>query len=147
MKTLQQKLVSTWTKTNAIYAQAAAALGVGYPELMVLYALVTMEKIKQKQIAESFGLQKQTVNTVIKSLSQREFVRLIASEKDKREKIVILTASGKEYAQSIITPLLQAEQKVYKHIGEEKLRVICETEELFNLLLEKELNEGLAHEP
>lgn len=147
MKTLQQKLVSAWTKTNAIYAQAAAALGVSYPELMVLYALVTMDELKQKQIADSFGLQKQTVNTVIKALNQRELVRLIASEKDKREKIVILTASGKEYAQGIITPLLQAEEKVYKHIGEDKLRVMYETEELFNLLLEKEVHEGLTHEP
>lgn len=147
MESLQQKLVSAWTKTNAIYAKAATALGVSYPELMVLYALATMEEVKQKQIAENFGLQKQTVNTVIKALSQRELVQLAPSKADKREKIILLTESGKKYAQSIVTPLRQAEDKVYKSIGAEKLRAMYEVEKLINLLLEKQVTEGLTHEP
>lgn len=147
MESLQQKLISAWTKTNAIYAKAAAALGVSYPELIVLYALETMGELRQKQIAENFGLQKQTVNTVIKALSQRELVQLVPSKADKREKIITLTESGKKYAQSIVTPLRKAEDKVYKNIGAEKLRAMYEVEELINLLLEKEVTEGLTHEP
>ena len=147
MESLQQKLISAWTKTNAIYAKAAAALGVSYPELIVLYALETMGELRQKQIAENFGLQKQTVNTVIKALSQRELVQLVSSKADKREKIITLTESGKKYAQSIVTPLRKAEDKVYKNIGAEKLRAMYEVEELINLLLEKEVTEGLTHEP
>lgn len=147
MTTLNQKIISAWTKSNAIYAKAALTLGIGYPELMVLYALETMGELKQKQIAENYGLQKQTVNTVIKTLAQRELVRLVPSETDKREKIVLLTHSGKAYAQKLISPLRQIEEKVYKNIGAERLQAMYETEELFNLLLEKELNEGLAHEP
>lgn len=147
MDSLQQKLISAWTKTNAIYAKAAAALGVSYPELIVLYALETMGELRQKQIAENFGLQKQTVNTVIKALSQRELVQLTPSEADKREKIIILTENGKKYAQSIVTPLRKAEDKVYKSIGAKKLRAMYEVEELINLLLEKEVTEGLTHEP
>ena len=42
--------------------------GVGYPEMMVLYALDTMEKLTQRQIAENFGMQKQTVHTVVSAL-------------------------------------------------------------------------------
>lgn len=147
MNTLNQKIISAWTKSNALYAKAALALGIGYPELMVLYALQTMGELKQKQIAESYGLQKQTVNTVIKTLVQRELVQLVQSEADKREKIVLLTHSGKAYAQKLISPLRQIEEKVYKNIDAERLQAMCETQELFNLLLEKELNEGLAHEP
>lgn len=147
MNTLNQKIISAWTKSNAIYAKAALTLGIGYPELMVLYALETMGELKQKQIAENYGLQKQTVNTVIKTLAQRELVRLVPSEADKREKIVLLTQSGKAYARKLISPLRQIEEKVYKNIGAERLQAMCETQELFNLLLEKEINEDLSYEP
>lgn len=146
MKTLEQKIISAWTKSNALYTQAAAILGVSYPELMVLYALQTMGSLTQKQISESFALQKQTVNTVVKALVQREVLKLAASQTDKREKILLLTAKGQVYAQKIVLPLLQAESRISQSIGAEKLQVMCDVYELFNILLEKELHEGLKYE-
>lgn len=147
MKTREQKIISAWTKSNALYTKAAAILGVSYPELMVLYALQTMGELTQKQISESFALQKQTVNNVVKSLVQSELLQLAASQADKREKILLLTAKGKAYAQKIVLPLLKAEGRISQSIGEEKLQVMCDVYELFNLLLEKELDEGLKYEP
>lgn len=51
-----------WAKSTALYTKAASVLGVGYPEMMVLYALESMGELTQKQIAENFGMQKQTVH-------------------------------------------------------------------------------------
>lgn len=47
-----------WAKSTALYTKAASVLGVGYPEMMVLYALESMGELTQKQIAENFGMQK-----------------------------------------------------------------------------------------
>lgn len=89
---------AAWAKGNGLYVQWAAREGIGYPEMIVLYSLYTMGRLTQKQIREDFGLQKQTVNTVIHDLKERELVMLTASEMDRREKWVDLTESGRRYA-------------------------------------------------
>lgn len=137
---------AAWAKSTALYTKAASVLGIGYPEMMVLYALETMGQQTQKQIAENFGMQKQTVHTVISALNKQEYLILESGKEDKREKLVILTESGQKYAGQIIAPLRKAEEKIYKTIGSEKMQAICETLDLFNLLFERELSGGLSNE-
>ena len=68
------------------------------PQMMVLYALETMGELTQKQVAENFGMQKQTVHTVVSALGKKGFLRLAPCTSDKREKRIILTESGREYS-------------------------------------------------
>lgn len=143
---INKQINSAWSKSTALYVKAAAALHIGYPEMMVLYALETEGNLTQKQIAENYGMQKQTVNTVVRSLDKRGFVLLTAGKTDRREKIVSLTDSGKAYARPLLEPLRNAEDKIYRMIGEDRLRVMAETLELFNLLFERELNGGFRDE-
>lgn len=91
-----------WAKSTALYTKAASVLGVGYPEMMVLYALESMGELTQKQIAENFGMQKQTVHTVVSALQKKGYLLLEASEGDKREKRIVLTESGQVYAHRIL---------------------------------------------
>ena len=137
---------TAWAKSNALYAKAASVLGIGYPEMMVLYALDTIGSLTQKQIAERFGMQKQTVHTVVSALQKKGYLLLEPGEGDRREKRIVLTESGREYARGIIAPLRKAEDKVYGTIGSERLRAMCETLDLFNLLFERELSGGLGNE-
>lgn len=137
---------AAWAKSNSLYTKAASVLGIGYPEMMVLYALESLGALTQKEISEYFGMQKQTVHTVVSALNKQGYLVLEASREDKREKRIILTESGEKYARRIIAPLRTAEDKVYKAIGTEKIQAMCETMELFNLLFEKELNGGLRDE-
>ena len=114
--------------------------------MMVLYALDTMGKLTQKQIATNFGMQKQTVHTVVSALQKKEYLLLEASAGDKREKRIVLTESAQEYAHRIIAPLRKAEDKVFGIIGNEKMQTMCEILDLLNLLFERELNGGLRSE-
>ena len=115
---------AAWAKGNGLYVQWAAREGIGYPEMIVLYSLYTMGRLTQKQIREDFGLQKQTVNTVIHDL----------------------TESGRRYAGEKIDPLLHTEEEIYRKIGIERIRQISETMELFNLMFERKLKEDRKHE-
>lgn len=146
MNDMNRKINAVWTRSNALYARAAALLGVGYPEMMVLYALETMGELTQKEIAERFGMQKQTVNSVVRALTKRGMLQLVAGRADKREKLLVLTDSGRDYAHTIISPLRRIEDKLYETIGEEKLQAMYETLDLFNLLLERALLRGLHDE-
>ena len=58
---------------------------------------------------------------------------LEASEGDKREKRIVLTESGQEYAHRMIAPLQKAENKIYRMIGNERLQAMRETLDLFNM--------------
>lgn len=143
---INKQINSAWSKSTALYTKTAAVLGIGYPELMVLYALEMEGDLTQKQISENYGMQKQTVHTVVRSLDQRGYVQFTPGKADKREKIVSLTDSGRAYAAPLLQPLLNAEDKIYRIIGEERLRTMAETLELFNLLFERELSGGLQDE-
>lgn len=125
-----------WAKSTALYTKAASVLGVGYPEMMVLYALESMGELTQKQ----------TVHTVVSALQKKGYLLLEASEGDKREKRIVLTESGQVYAHRMIAPLRKAEEKVYRAIGIERLQAMCEILDLFNLLFERELSGGLGSE-
>ena len=91
-------------------------------------------------------MQKQTVHTVVSALQKKGYLLLEPGEEDKREKRIVLTESGREYAHRMIAPLQKAEDKIYRTVGNERLSAICETLDLFNLLFERELGGGLRSE-
>ena len=64
-----------------LYIQkAASVLGVGYPEMMVLYALESMGELTQKADRREFRYAKQTVHTVVSALQKKGYLLLEASE-------------------------------------------------------------------
>ena len=131
-----------WAKGNALYAKAANMLGIGYPELVVLYALKTEGSQTQKDISTAFGLLKSTVNTVIRDLKQRQIVVLNYAGGDKRERLVSLTENGIKYCDELIEPVLNMERNVYKILGNERLEQMQELTELYNTLFMNELGKG-----
>lgn len=133
------ELLSVWSKGTALYGRWANQCEIGYPELMVLYALYTRDHLTQKRITEEFGLIKATVSTVIRDLKRRELILLESGQEDKREKRVIFTEAGREYAQNIIQPLLETEEQISKKIGDARMEQVIDTLDLYNLLFEKEL--------
>ncbi len=131
-----------WAKGNALYARAASLLGVGYPELMVLYALKTGGEQTQKEMSTAFGMLKSTVSTVTRDLKRRGYVVLEASGGDRRERLVSLTESGRQYCDALIEPVLAMERNVHKILGEERLEQARELMELYNSLFQNELERG-----
>lgn len=93
----------------------------------------------QKAISDYYGLPKQTIHNVIRNLQEEKDIVLMASEKDKREKSVTLTAAGKMHSEKMLAPLYHIEERVCRKIGREKLAQMIETSDLFHILFEKEM--------
>lgn len=72
-----------------------------------------------------------------------QYVVLTFSDKDKRERLVSLTETGKKYCDELIEPVLDMEYNVYKIFGEERLKLTQELMELYNTLFRNELERGL----
>lgn len=65
-------------RQNALYGEWARASGISYHTIMTLYAIDQMGPCTQRRIAAEWSLSKQTVNTVVKDLESRGYVRFTA---------------------------------------------------------------------
>lgn len=83
---------------------------------------------------------------MIRDLKNRGMIILEPSRHDRREKFVFLTEKGKQYADGIIGPLLETEERISGKIGSERMEQTIGTMELFNLLFEKELKQRIESE-
>ena len=140
-----KKLWEAWGRANALYTAWAAERGINSCQLFVLYAIDGHDGITQKRIAEVTGLSKQTVNTVIRALKERDYLALSAGEGDRREKLVRLTPSGQAYSAKLLAPLYTLENGVVELIGMERIREMMNNIQLFNTVFEKEM-ERQTHE-
>lgn len=138
---LNMRINLVWARCNMLYSRIAAQSGLGYPEFMVLYGIRAFGYRSQKEIAENCGLVKQTVNSVIRDLRARGMLELIPSERDRRARIIALTDTGKSYVTEKIGPVLETEREIYHRIGDDRVAEAAETLDLFNVLLEKKIND------
>lgn len=139
----RKKFWEAWGQSNALYEVWAAWKNVNSKLLFVLYELDHGDYITQKMIADYTGIPKQTVNTVIRGLIADECVTLTAGKNDRREKLVVLTEKGKEYAKEVLEPLYALEERVFAVMGEERVQQMIDTIFLFNTVFEKEMKRGM----
>lgn len=92
-----------------------------------------------KRNLEFYGLPKQTVNSCIKDLKDKNYVLLQANPQDKREKIVTLTEPGILFSKDKLDSLFRIEEFICRNISSENFVQAIETRELFNTLFEKEM--------
>ncbi len=121
-----KKINSVMMKTDYLYSKWAKDHSVSNYVLNIMYMLRTAGINKQKDIADIYGMPKQTVNTVIAELNKKGYIRLIPDEKDKRSKIIELTEEGVKYADSIVEPLLEYENKVLEKMGRKRVEMMIE---------------------
>lgn len=85
-------------------------------ELWILYALNDGHNHSQKEISDSWDIPRTTVNTIIKNLAKAGYVEFKKIEGERREMEVVLTETGKNYANSKLEDLYKKEAKIYQKI-------------------------------
>ena len=134
-------IVFTRTKLLGVilYEKWAKKLGVNNYVSRIMYMLYLSEVNRQKEMVENYGMPKQTVNTVITELQKKGYIILIPDENDKRSKIIKLTQEGINYANKIVTPLLDCEIRVLKKMGTQRVEMLIDTMNQYADLLETEM--------
>ncbi len=117
-------------KITKLYHECAKSQGITYNSMMVLSALRQNHTCTQKQIAEEWGLPKQSVNTIIKKLYNEQYVEFSQGTNNK-EKLVALTAKGNAFADKVLQPSLVMEERVLARIGEEECHQLEKTTKKF----------------
>lgn len=115
---------------DSFYDEFAKQCNVSSALLWVLYALNDGNPHTQIEISNEWELPKTTVNTVIKEIQQTGYVELIPIKGKRREMSIVLTDSGKEYADSVLSNLYSKENEVYKTLGKEEREIVAVLEKI-----------------
>ena len=95
-----------------IYEDYAKSSGLTYMSFTVLSILYHSDrKITQKEICAQCHYSKQIVNTIIKGFYEKQHISYEAVPEDKRNKYIVFTESGKQYADEIMLPIIEIEEK------------------------------------
>lgn len=102
----------------SIYRDAVRHYGITENEFWIWYTLIAMEgEYSQQDICNTWSLSKQTVNSIIQNMVQKDFVYLESVPGTRNLKKVHLTRKGKQYGENMITPIFNAENRTVSRIA------------------------------
>lgn len=100
----------------------------------------------QKELCETWSYSRQTVNSALKNLEGEGIIQLLHELDNKKNKQIILTKRGKELAERIIVPLMEAEKNSFANLSEEEralfLKLMKKHSELFREEVKKIANKS-----
>jgi DNA-binding MarR family transcriptional regulator len=141
---------SASNRTKGVYASWAKKKNINYHALYILYVLYVLNEsdgTTQKQMRKSNGIPKQTINNVITNFAKDGYVKIIPGDDDKRERVIVLTKKGRDYAHEIVSPLLAMEEEAAKIMGPARMTLLAETMADFGQILENIMNSSKHDKP
>lgn len=116
-----------YKETDNIYTRYAASQGISTTTLCVLYSLyITQTPCTQTQLMEDWGIPMQTINSCLKAMEKSGAVRMEFAEGNRKSKCILLKRAGKEMAERIIAPLVEAENHAMDALEAEQRRLLME---------------------
>lgn len=104
-----------------IYVSYAKSVGLSYLGLIILETINNSPNgCTQKEIVEKLNLPKQTVNVIIKSFLEQGYIDLKEVCSDRRNKEILLSKQGLEFANKVLGNLTEAEVKVMEKLTYEQ---------------------------
>ena len=115
---------------DSFYDEFAKHSNVSPALLWVLYALNDGKSHTQIEISIDWELPKTTVNTVIKELQKDGQVELVPIKGKRREMSIVLTESGKKFADDVLADLYKIEAVVFETLSTEEQRIVATLEKM-----------------
>lgn len=115
--------------------------------LWLVSALNDGQKHTQSQICWDWGFPRTTVNTLVKELEADGMVVLNPVPGTRRELYVELTEDGKNYADSILKPVYEAEEELFQKYFGERSEEFVEDLERFSTVMKQYFVTGNYEEP
>ncbi len=103
-----------------IYHQFAVKNSMSDSVFWIFYNLYIKTECTQKDICSDWQFSKQTINSAIKDLENKNYIELKYKENNKKNKIISITEKGKEYADKAILKIIEIEKNVYKKTDKEE---------------------------
>lgn len=114
-----------WCDATQLYEKWAKQRGITYNYVLVLCTLLNHPlHCTQKIIAQKWGVPKQTINTILKDLQNKGYVILTHQPSDNRNKLILLTDNGMQYAKEIEAALTSLDTYAIEKMGLERMKFL-----------------------
>ena len=123
-------------RIRGAYAAWCSANGLNYYVMLVFYSLSYDKLRTQKEICDVYRIPKQSLNNVITTLRKEGYLELVPDEKNRREKVLILTEKGQVYAEEKMNPLKEMEEEPIRLMGEEDMKTMIRLSARYSEILE-----------
>lgn len=102
-----------YKEMDQIYHMYAKQCGLSDASLWLLYSLCERETYTQREICAAWHYPPQTINSALKALEKQGFIVLEPIAGNQKNKLVVLTQEGEALKESVICPLILAEQEAF----------------------------------
>ena len=107
-----RKIMISVNRIDGIYYRLAKRIGIKENTLSLFYALSDGQPHSQKEICDEWLVPRSTINTIVRECVEKGCVRFQRSAHSKM-KMLLLTESGKEYADELMNELFSVEQAAF----------------------------------
>lgn len=126
---------------NSLYHTAAIKSDISDGEICIWCVLLESDgKYSQQDISDLLFLPKQTVNSIISNFVKREFAFLKHVSGTRNRKVICLTEAGRNYGESKVRWIFQAEEQALKQTEPEQVQICIEMIEKYISHLKKEID-------
>lgn len=112
-------------EVDEIYHKIATYYNLSDSSLWVLYVLYQkIEGCTQKELSTDWYMNKQTINSSIKYLKNKEYIALNYEQNNKKFKIITLTEKGRELADKTVKKVIEIEKRVFENVDEKEMSIV-----------------------
>lgn len=127
---------------NSLYRIAASKSGISDGEVCIWSALLNSgEEYSQQDLSDLLFLPKQTVNSIISNFIRRGFAFLEHMPRTRNRKVIRLTDEGRDYGESRVMWIFQAEQRALEKSDREQVQACIEMIDNYIVNFKKEIDE------
>ena len=121
------------------YSDALKGLSVSDSEFWIWYMFIALDdEYSQQDICNIWSLPKQTVNTIITHMRLKKYMYLEKVPGTRNRKVVRLTETGRAYGESIVLPILHAEERAVEKFSSEEFEQIMSSFKKYIEVLKEE---------
>jgi len=133
-KNVNQRIGKITSTLDGVYWKISKLSGVKENLFWLLYVLDDGKFHSQKQICEEWSFPKTTINTLIKECESDGYITLETILGKKRELQICLTEKGRMFAQEVLKPVYEIENKAIQGTLKEAPNFINDFERFSNEL-------------
>lgn len=135
-------------KVNRAYEVWASNHGLTLYEMQIYYVILESgnRMITQKDLCTQLDAPKTSINSIIKKQLKTNRIEMEVNPLNKREKIIVLTEEGKQFAEELILPLFRCEEDAVSTITDNDLEIAISVQNEFADNLLKKVNQKSNNE-
>lgn len=110
-----------YKEMDEIYHLYAKQHGISDTALWLMYSLYQSETAyTQREFCSDWHYPPQTINSALKNFEKQGIIELQSIPDNQKNKLIVLTQKGKDWAEKIISPLILAERRSFQGMKKEE---------------------------